>query len=300
MADAPIPEDEPTPAEGTSAQGSATILADELLHTPRLDDDRPTERWAYRPWLLAVMSLFVAYHALVLLVHNLPAKGLSKQVHTVFNEKLQAATYMRATGNTQSWAMFAPNPHRSNMFMKVLVKDGAGEVWDLAHDIYGRRTYPYLFYDRMGKINRRLIEEKGYRRHYAAWVCREWEMTHGGEAPEEVQFVKMWTQVPPPEKVYKYMGYDPMKLYLNQREEESIRCSTSYHGQLPDEMRARLGLPEGKSGRFRDVHVRTWWDTQKAKERQAERDAERDAKSDDDGGDDDKIPEVGEVEGAKE
>ncbi|MBL8944397.1 MAG: hypothetical protein JNK45_14660, partial [Myxococcales bacterium] len=91
-------------------------------------------------------------------------------------------------------------------------------------------------------------------------------------------------------------------LYLNQREEESIRCSTSYHGQLPDEIRERLGLPEGKSGRFRDVHVRTWWDTQKAKERQAERDAERDAKSDDDDGDDDddKIPEVAEVEGAKE
>jgi hypothetical protein len=272
------------------------MLADDLLHTPRADDDRPGEKWAYRPWLLAFMTLVVAYHGLVLLVHNLPSKGLSKELHTLFNEKLQAATYMRATGNTQSWAMFAPNPHRSNMFMKVLAKDKDGEVWDLGHDIYGRRKYPYMFYDRMGKINRRLIEEKGYRRHYAAWVCRDWEMNHGGESLEEIQFIKMWTQVPPPEKVYKHMGYDPMKLYLNQREEESIRCSTSYHGQVPDEIRERLGLPEGKSGRFRDVHVRTWWDNAKAKERQAEREA---AKTGDD--DDSSLPEaVGEVEGAKE
>ncbi len=271
------------------------MLADDLLHTPRVDDDRPTQRWAYRSWVLVLMTLVVAYHGLVLLIHNLPGKGLSKNVHTFFNEKLQAATYMRATGNTQSWAMFAPNPHRSNMFMKVLLKDKDGEVWDLGHDIYGRREYPYLFYDRMGKINRRLIEEKGYRRHYAAWVCREWEITHEGESAEEVQFIKMWTQVPPPEKVYKFMGYDPMKLFLNQKEEDTIRCSTSYHGQVPDEIRARLGLPEAKSGRFRDVHVRTWWDTNKAKEKQAERDA---AKADDD---DESAPEpVGEVEGAKE
>ena len=61
--------------------------------------------------------------------------------------------------NTQSWAMFAPNPHRSNVFMKVMVKDEAGEIWDLKHDIYGKREYPYLWYDRMGKINRRLIDQ---------------------------------------------------------------------------------------------------------------------------------------------
>jgi hypothetical protein len=291
MAEADNSDESERPARDRAAQ-----LADGLLHTPQPADDRPDQRWAYRSWVLVLMSLVVGYHALVLLVHNLPSKGLSKDIHTFFNDKLQAATYMRATGNTQSWAMFAPNPHRSNMFMKVLVKDKDGEIWDLGHDIYGRRTYPYLFYDRMGKINRRLIEEKGYRRHYAAWVCREWEMTHGGDAPEEVQFIKMWTQVPAPEKVFKYMGYDPMKLYLNQREEESIRCSSSYHGQLSEEMRARLGLPAGNTGRFRDVHIRTWWDNKKAKERQAERDAAKAAEDDDAS-----APEPqGEVEGAKE
>ncbi|MBK8235862.1 MAG: hypothetical protein IPK74_09920 [Deltaproteobacteria bacterium] len=285
-------------SQAPAADATVGSLAQGLLHRARRDDDDPAKRWAYRPLVLLVMSLAVGYHALVLLVHNLPGKGLSRDLHTFFNEKLQASNYMRATGNTQSWAMFAPNPHRSNMFMKVLVKDKDGEVWDMAHDMYGRREYPYLFYSRMGKINRRLIEEKGYRRHYAAWVCRDWEMTHDGESPDEIQFVKMWTQVPPPQKVYPYMGYDPMKLHLNQREEESIRCSTSYHGQLPNEIRERLELPPANTGRFRDVSVRTWWDLQQAKQRQAERDERMErARADDDAS----VPEaVGEVEGAKE
>jgi hypothetical protein len=254
------------------AEGGGSDLSDRLLHAPMPDDDRPGRRWAYPLWLMLVMSLLIGYHTTVLLVHNLPNKGLTKGLHTFFSEKLQASNYMRAMGISQSWAMFAPNPHRSNLFMKVLVKDQDGEIWDLAHDMYGHREYPYLFYSRMGKINRRIIDEKGYRRHYAAWVCRDWEMTHDGVAPEEVQFVKMWTQVPPPEKAMRTMGYDPMKLYLNQREEDAIRCATTYHAQVPDDIRERLGMPPLPSPtKFRDVNVRTWWDQMKQKERQAER-----------------------------
>ncbi len=127
-------------------------------------------RYAYRTWFQLVVSLFIAYHGTILLVHNLPGKGLAKGVQKKLNQEpklwpwkdrqfgLHAGHYWRATGNTQSWAMFAPNPHRSNIFMRVMVKDKDGEVWDLKHDIYGKRTYPYLWYDRMGKINRRIVD----------------------------------------------------------------------------------------------------------------------------------------------
>ena len=267
-------------------------LAHGLLHAPEPEPERP-RKWAYANWAIVLVSLFVAYHATVLLVHNLPNKGLSKGLHKWFNEPhevemfgktwkptLAMRTYMTATGNTQSWAMFAPNPHRSNTFMKVMVKDQSGEVWDMAHDIYGRRRYPYLFYDRMGKINRRIIEQKGYRRHYAAWVCREWERTHGGEAPIEVQFVKMWTRVPPPEKLIKEaggnplkMGYDPMELKLFQREEDAVRCRTTRHAQLPNTLRERYGLPllENEDRVFRPVIHRTWWDKKETADRAKER-----------------------------
>jgi hypothetical protein len=262
-------------------------LAKGLLHDPVPEPERP-RKWAYPRWGMVLVSLFVAYHATVLLVHNLPNKGLSKNLHKWFNDphevellgktrkpSLAMRTYMRATGNTQSWAMFAPNPHRSNTFMKVMVKDAEGEVWDMQHDIYGRRRYPYLFYDRMGKINRRIIEQKGYRRHYAAWVCREWERTHEGEPADEIQFVKMWTRVPPPQKLIHEaqgnplkMGYDPMELELFQRKEDGVRCRTLQHGQLPNYLRERYGLPllEDEST-FKKIRQRTWWDKKQTKER---------------------------------
>lgn len=238
--------------------------------------------------------MYVLYHAVVLLVHNLPSGGLARGLHKSFDDGFSVRffaepndpksgfsigtpsmrNYMRATGNTQSWAMFAPNPHRSNVFMKVLVKDKNGDIFDLKHDIWQVDRYPYLFYDRMGKINRRIIEQKGYRRHYAAWVCRDWERTHGGEAPEEVQYVKMWTRIPEPEKVIGrargnplYMTYNPWELHLHQREEDKIKCSTTRHGQLPNYLRERYGFEPIDEKVFRGIDNRTWWDEKEAKER---------------------------------
>jgi hypothetical protein len=253
-------------------------LAETLLHRPVATDDRPRQRWSYPIWLQLLATLFILYHGVILLVHNLPGKGLAKGAQKVLNEKLDANTYWQASGNTQSWAMFAPNPHRSNVFMKVMVKDESGEIWDLKHDIYGKREYPYLWYDRMGKINRRLIDQKGYRRHYAAWVCREWEKEHGGEPAEEVQFVKMWTQIPSPQAVFERaqgnifrMGFDPMDLALKQREEDIISCATNRQAQLPDYLRERYGLPPGPPRHFKELSLRTWWDQRESERLQAER-----------------------------
>jgi hypothetical protein len=260
-----------------------------LLHEPPAEP-APANRWLTLAFM-AVASLFIIYHTSVLLVHNLPSKGLGKGLQAWFNKHLEARDYFQATGNTQSWAMFAPNPHRSNVFMRVLVKDEDGEIFDLKHDIYGKRDYPYLFYDRMGKINRRIIDQKGYRRHYAAWVCRWWEETHDGVSAEEVQFVKIWTRIPPPEQVLKrfrekgndlrYLGYNPMELKLSQREEDKIRCSTTRHGQLPNYLRRRYGFEEVHEGLFRGLNIRTWYQRREQEERARERGATLPAREDD-------------------
>jgi hypothetical protein len=262
-------------------------LAQTLLHQPVAADDRPNRRWCYPAWLQIIATLFILYHGVILLVHNLPGKGLAKGAQKVLNDKLDANTYWQASGNTQSWAMFAPNPHRSNIFMKVMVKDKDGEVWDLKHDIYGKRQYPYLWYDRMGKINRRLIDQKGYRRHYAAWVCREWEKDHEGEAAEEVQFVKMWTQIPPPQAVFERaegnlfkMGFDPMDLSLKQREEDIISCATNRQAQLPDYLRERYGLPPAPERHYKELSVRTWWDQRESERLKEEREQRLGKKAD--------------------
>jgi hypothetical protein len=279
--------DHPDPAQSE--------LSMDLLHEPIPSDDKPGRRWAYPAWAMVLISAFIAYHATVLMVHNLPGKGLSKDLHTFFNKTFQMGDYMRATGNTQSWAMFAPNPHRSNIFMRVVVQDKDGVLHDLEHDIYDRRSYPYLFYDRMGKVNRRIVDQKGYRRHYAAWVCREWERTHGGEPADEVQFTKLWTRIPHPRQLGAEpvlpvrlfqpstwstwkpvrMGFDPVDdLHLNEREEDTVRCRTTRNAQLPNYLRERYGLPELPEGKFLPVHLRTWWDKREAEERKQRREAQ--------------------------
>jgi len=270
-----------------TASNPEESLAKTLLADPPVVDER---RFAY-PWYgMLIATLFVAYHVTILLVWNTPSTNLGKPLHRFFNEHFYMQKYMRATGNSQSWAMFAPNPHRSNMFMKVLVVDDAGEVWDLAHDIYRRRTYPYVFYDRMGKINRRIIEQEGYRRHYAAWVCREWERTHGGEPAEEIRFVKMWTRIPEPHKVIGAAGwnlgamwYDPDLLPLHQTEEDTIRCNMTRQAQLPEVLRERYGLPP-TDRKFRGLRPNTWYNKVKSQKTAEEQPEERDAPSADEGG----------------
>jgi hypothetical protein len=265
-----------TAARKATAHGEGSALADRLLRRPRSDDDKPADRWAYPAWIMVLVSLAIAYHTMALLAHNLSGKGVANGARTFFIEQLQGANYMRATGNIQNWAMFAPNPYRTNVFIKVRVLDRDGEIFDLAHDIHGRRHYPYLFYDRMGKINRRL-NQTGYRRNYAAWVCRQWEMDHDGQPAEEVQFLKSWTRVPPPQKVFKDMGYDPMSLHVSEREEDTIPCSSLAQAQLSPELRERLGLPES------DLE---------ANKKSAKEESERKAAKDDDGEEPDPMDEM--------
>ena len=84
---------------------------EQLLH----GEAAPTERraaspWAYPMWGILVVSFFVAYHVLVLVVYNSPGKGLAKDFHRTFMKEVKGTEYIRGTRNNQSWAMFAPNP----------------------------------------------------------------------------------------------------------------------------------------------------------------------------------------------
>jgi hypothetical protein len=53
----------------------------------------------------------------------------------------------------------APNPPRCNVFMKVLVTDADGHVWDLETDVYTeeRKPIPWIWNTRLRKMNRRII-----------------------------------------------------------------------------------------------------------------------------------------------
>jgi hypothetical protein len=234
-------------------------LARGLLRDPVPDDDQPGERWAYPFRAMLAISLFVIYHVVAVLAFNLPNVPATRSLQFFLNARLGMTDYIWTTGNYQDWGLFAPDPARSNLFLRVLVEDETGSVVDMGHDIYGRRTYPYLVYDRMGKINRRVATGDEYREPYAAWVCREWARSHGGEPPREVRLVNMGTRLPSPDVAYASMGFDPRALPLVTRVPDRYRCADIPQGQLPPFLRARFGLSGHAGIPFRDVTLRTWW-----------------------------------------
>ncbi|MEZ4383553.1 MAG: hypothetical protein R3A79_19640 [Nannocystaceae bacterium] len=225
--------------------------------------------WAYGRLGIALVSLFLAYHTLALLLHVTPSGGLARQAEDGFGRALGVRAYIHATSNVQSWSMFAPNPFRENIFVRVLVEGADGEVTDLGHDIHGRRRYPYVVYDRLAKINRRLADQQWYLEPYAAWVCREWERTHGGEPARRVHLVKLTSHIPPPREAWAMppaqrpawsaVGFDPRRLPVEREVLRALDCDLLRDGQLSPERRAALGLPPAP-GRHRPTELPTWWD----------------------------------------
>ena len=228
-------------------------------------EQRVRSPWVYAPWGIFVVSVFVLYHVAVLVVWNSPNVGLTKTFRKDFLTKVEGIAYFAGTHNTQSWEMFAPNPNRTNAFVRVLVEDKNGEIWDFEQDIWQEDRYPYLFYDRRGKINRRIDGKKHYQRIYGAWVCREWERQHGGESAKHVAFVQMTTVVPHSREVIENGGWNQWEAPVKQVEQETISCRTTVHAQLPNELRERYGLPLLEDEKlFRPVVQKTWWDKQEA------------------------------------
>lgn len=251
-----------------------TPLHERLLHAPPVTSERrPTSRWVYPLWGILLVSVFVLYHASVLLVWNIPGKGLSKGFHSSYLKHTKGGDYFKGTRLTQSWGMFAPNPNRTNTFLRVFVEDQQGQVWDFEQDIWEEHRYPYVWYDRRGKVNRNVDGKKHHQRMYGAWVCREWERIHGGEAAKSVTFIKRWTVVPKAEEVIKRGGWNQWEAPFKQVEQETITCKTVVHGTLPNYLRERYGLPLIDEKQFRPVVQRTWWDKQERERRLAEQTA---------------------------
>jgi hypothetical protein len=186
---------------------------------------------------------------------------------------------MFGTQTNQSWNMFAPNPTRTNVFMKVYVTDKDDEVWDMMADANSPRNKvtPWFIYDRMGKITRRTMGNgKGYQKWVARYYCRQWELEHG-ELPKEVELVKQWYAVPPPEKMRKNGPYKPED-YLDehgrQKSVKRVRCASEPDAQLTNELRRRHGMPEvdeKKIKRATRPRYKRWQRSQEAKRKKAEK-----------------------------
>ncbi len=183
--------------------------------------------------------LAVVYHATTIALTLWP----SYPVFT-FRSKAKAAIhhsdYVRGSATSQSWRMFAPNPPRSNSFMKTVVVEDDGDEWDLKNNAFDYRPNPWIFNDRMRKMQRRMVGKgKWYLRYWSHFQCREWALEHE-EVPEKIVITKLVTRIPGPDKVAEKGPYHPRKLRVREHDVQDHKCTGD--GELPAYMLERRGL----------------------------------------------------------
>jgi hypothetical protein len=231
--------------------------------------------WAYGPLGRLLIGGLIAWHLTAVATWLLPDKDC---VSTFRPKARQAfAFYLTRTTTDQGWGMFAPNPPRSNVFLKVLVTDQDGEVWDLRTDVYAQeqKPIPWIWNTRLRKMNRRIIGgESGpsewYRKWYARYECRQWAREHGGQAPRRVELVKVWYAIPSPEETRRKGYYVPEDLLARSGHERVAHvesCANTVMGQLPNFIRERDGLPLLEPDTYKPwiKHKRRSWERRRAK-----------------------------------
>ncbi len=237
--------------------------------------------WAYGPFGRFVVGGLIAWHLSAVATWLLPEKdslfafrGEARKIYAV---------YLTRTQTDQGWGMFAPNPPRSNVFLKVLVTDQDGEAWDMRTDVYApeRKPIPWIWNDRMRKMNRRIIggesgDTSWYRKWHARYYCRQWALEHDGVPPKKVDLIKVWYKIPSPEEVAKKGYYVPEELLERTREEKieyTEHCKNAVMGQLPNFVRERHGLPplpENEKYKAWIKHKKKAWEKAHKKEEEAE------------------------------
>lgn len=224
--------------------------------SPEPDDAPQDFAWAYRaPGRFVAGAIFV-FHVVAVSVWLLPEKD-SLTWRNAANKTF--SHWLKLTQTTQGWKMFAPNPPRGNVMLRVLVTDADGKEWDMNTDVYApeKRPIPWLTYTRERKINRRIAGGEGgkgvwYQKWHARWWCRHWALEHGGVLPMRVELRKLGYPIPDPKTVRERGPYDPATQWRERGTETSLytaECATEPEAQPSDEVRARHGLPPDTAAR---------------------------------------------------
>ena len=229
---------------------------------------------AYGPLGRCVLGAGLAWHVGAVVVWLVPKqKGETREAAETLRKQAREVVrpWLTHTRTTQGWGMFAPNPPRSNVFMQVIVTDDAGEVWDMNSDVYAasRRPIPFVFNDRMRKMNRRIIGGEGsgkatwYSRWYARWQCRDFAMSHDGRVPQTVELVRWSYRIPTPEAMAEHGWYDPMRRLREHGTREIVhteRCARTVLGQPSPEIAMRHGIASSVEHRPWIKHRRKRWE----------------------------------------
>lgn len=138
--------------------------------------------------------------------------------------------------------------------MRVLVTDTKGEVFDLNTDVYhpANKPIPWIltpgFRARSTAASSAPRAGKGqwYQKWHGRYICRQWALDHGGEAPKQVDLVKVSYAIPTPEEVAKNGPYVPeerMKRTHTIRHVHTTPCSDVTPQRLNSHPRVLTACP---------------------------------------------------------
>jgi hypothetical protein len=128
-------------------------------------------------------------------------------------------------------------------------------------------VFPFLFNDRMRKMNRRIIggESGGggwYRKWYARWQCRDWAMQHDGRVPTRVELVRVSYRIPSPDATARLGWYRPadrIRTHAAERVVHTETCASVVLGQPLPHVAARHGIVSTVPHRPWVIHRHAKW-----------------------------------------
>jgi hypothetical protein len=142
----------------------------------------PQERLEANAWGRWLVRSFLALTVTAVVVWNFPGSGIRTGVLPVVER------YINATGLTQTWNLFAPDPtdNTSEFVARISFADGTSVRWHPPRggDVVGEyRTYHWaVFADRLRSDGWRQLREP-----FARWLART--HTQGGREPVQVELI---------------------------------------------------------------------------------------------------------------
>ncbi|HEV2069109.1 MAG TPA: hypothetical protein VGR26_04880 [Acidimicrobiales bacterium] len=161
------------------------VAPDEVTPVP------PQQRLESREGGRWLVSGFLVVTLAALLVWNLPASEL-RSLGLPFAEP-----YINATGLTQTWNLFAPDPlrHSRELVAHVHYDDGRSVSWRPPQGGPWLAQYrTYRWYAQVARL--RLDRSRPRWEPFAAWVARIHEAP--GRKPVRVELVRRWRELAPP------------------------------------------------------------------------------------------------------
>lgn len=168
----------PAPADGEPA----------TVRPPPDSLQERVEATAIGRWLISALLLVTVA---ALLAWNLPAGSELRNAALPLSEP-----YINATGLTQTWNLFAPNPMTRTRKLEARIHhtDGTSSVW--RPPVGGPWLDQYRTYRWYAETAR--LRQDSFRpqwRPFAEWVAA---LDHGGRTPDRVELVRRWKDIAPP------------------------------------------------------------------------------------------------------